>query len=92
MEILKAKLQTIQEETEAKKFSSERRNQIGTGDRSEKIRTYNILQDRVTDHRVRESWHNLSEIFAGKIDDIVNVLAEKAEAGFSEAEKVEDDD
>ncbi len=92
MEILKAKLQSIQEEEEAKKFSSERKNQIGTGDRSEKIRTYNILQDRVTDHRVRESWHNINEIFGGKIDDIINILAEKAESGMTKAELVSDDE
>jgi peptide chain release factor 1 len=75
MAILTAKLEVLHEEEEARKFSSERREQIGTGDRSEKIRTYNILQDRVTDHRIKESWHNIEKIFAGEIDQILETLA-----------------
>lgn len=75
MAILSAKLLVLKEEAEAKKFASARRNQIGTGDRSEKIRTYNILQDRVTDHRVKESWHNIEAIFEGKIEPIIEALA-----------------
>jgi peptide chain release factor 1 len=82
--ILTAKLQAIKEEEEAKKYASERKNQIGTGDRSEKIRTYNVLQDRVTDHRIKESWHNIEGIFAGGIEPIVTAIAEKSESGFTE--------
>ena len=67
MSILTAKLEMLEEEREAKQNASERKNQIGTGDRSEKIRTYNVLQDRVTDHRVKKSWHNIEQIFAGQI-------------------------
>lgn len=74
MAILTAKLEALKEEEEAKKFASERKNQIGTGDRSEKIRTYNVLQDRVTDHRIKESWHNIDSIFAGNIEDVVQSL------------------
>lgn len=74
MQILSAKLEQMQEEEEAKKHADERKAQIGTGDRSEKIRTYNYLQDRVTDHRLKESWHNLPKILAGDIDDIVEAL------------------
>lgn len=92
MEILQARLQMMKEEDEAKKFSSHRKDQIGSGDRSEKIRTYNILQDRVTDHRVKESWHNINAIFEGKIDDIINVLAEKGELAEAGAEGGEDED
>lgn len=77
MEIIQARLEAMKEEEEAKKFASNRKNQIGTGDRSEKIRTYNILQDRITDHRIKESWHNISTIFEGKLDDIINSLLEK---------------
>jgi len=74
MQILTAKLEMLHEEEEAKKHAAERKEQIGTGDRSEKIRTYNYLQDRITDHRVKESWHNLPKIMAGDIGDIVEAL------------------
>ncbi len=72
--ILSAKLEQLHEEKEAAKFAGERREQIGTADRSEKIRTYNLLQDRVTDHRVKESWHNLPAIFDGEIEAIIEAL------------------
>ena len=74
MQILVAKLEFLHEEEEAKKHAAERKAQIGTGDRSEKIRTYNYLQDRVTDHRLKASWHNLPKIMAGGIDEIVEAL------------------
>ncbi|MBI2410159.1 PCRF domain-containing protein [Candidatus Kaiserbacteria bacterium] len=74
MQILTAKLELLQEEKEAMEHAEERKAQIGTGDRSEKIRTYNYLQDRVTDHRLKESWHNLPKIMAGGIDEIVEAL------------------
>jgi peptide chain release factor 1 len=74
MQILVAKLEFLHEEEEARKHAAARKAQIGTGDRSEKIRTYNYLQDRVTDHRLKESWHNLPKILAGGIDDIINAL------------------
>jgi peptide chain release factor 1 len=71
MSILQAKLEVAEEEKMAKTISTERKNQIGTGDRSEKIRTYNFPQDRVTDHRIKQSWHNLEGILNGQIDDIL---------------------
>ncbi len=74
MQILTAKLEFLHEEEEAKKHSAERKAQIGTADRSEKIRTYNYLQDRITDHRIKESWHNLPKIMEGNIDDIIESL------------------
>jgi len=76
MQILSAKLEQLHDEEEARKHAAERKSQIGTGDRSEKIRTYNILQDRVTDHRINESWHNLPKIMAGNLDAIVEALRE----------------
>jgi peptide chain release factor 1 len=81
MQILSAKLETLHEEEEARKHAAERKGQIGTGDRSEKIRTYNYLQDRITDHRIKESWHNLPKIMAGNLDDIVDALKERAASG-----------
>ena len=88
MEILSAKLEALQEEEEAKQHSELRSGQIGTADRSEKIRTYNFLQDRVTDHRLKESWHNLPKIMQGYIDPIVEALqAAAAEGGVGPAEE-----
>lgn len=72
MAILIAKLEILKDEEEAAKFSKERKDQIGTADRSEKIRTYNILQDRITDHRIKESWHNIDKIMQGFLDDIID--------------------
>lgn len=80
MSILYARIDALKREEEVKSVSSERKEQIGTGDRSEKIRTYNILQDRVTDHRIKKSWSNIEKIFEGGIDDIVNTLEEEEEA------------
>jgi peptide chain release factor 1 len=74
MSILRAKIldEKLQKEEAAK--AKERKDQIGTGDRSEKIRTYNFLQDRVTDHRIKKSWHNLESIMAGNIKPIIDTL------------------
>ena len=74
MAVLLAKLDVFQEEQEAAKHAATRKEQIGTADRSEKIRTYNVLQDRVTDHRIREDWHNLPKLFAGGIEPIIEAL------------------
>lgn len=74
MQILSAKLEQLHEEEEAKKHAAVRKAQIGTGDRSEKIRTYNYLQDRLTDHRIKESWHNLPKLLAGNLDEVIETL------------------
>lgn len=86
MSMLMAKLSVLHEEAEARKFSANRKSQIGTGDRSEKIRTYNILQDRITDHRIKESWHNIDAIFDGNFEIIASALASVVgEEGLPEA-------
>ncbi len=81
MQILVAKIEQLHEEEEAKKHAATRKAQIGTGDRSEKIRTYNYLQDRVTDHRLKKSWHNLPKLLAGNIDDLVEALRAASDSG-----------
>lgn len=75
MSILIAKLEAKKEAEEASKYSANRKDQIGTADRSEKIRTYNILQDRITDHRIKQSWHNIEKIIAGEIEPIIDAVA-----------------
>lgn len=80
MELLRSRLFAYEEERKAKIAGSFRANQIGSGDRSEKIRTYNFPQDRLTDHRIGENFHNLPAIMEGGIQDIVSTLqtADKA--------------
>lgn len=84
--ILTAKLQQMKEEEEAKKYATDRKNQIGTGDRSEKIRTYNFPQDRITDHRIRKSWSNIPIIMEGEIEKMITALAQ-GEVGTDEDEE-----
>lgn len=86
LQILSAKLQELKDEEEAKKYADRRKNQIGTGDRSEKIRTYNILQDRITDHRIKKSWHNIETILQGDLSQILDAIQES----LVEQEKEED--
>lgn len=78
--ILAAKVEQLEDEKNLAK-NAELRSAVGTGDRSEKIRTYNILQDRVTDHRIKESWHGVEGILAGNISRIVETVRERAAAG-----------
>ena len=74
MEILKNKLFDIENKKRLTDESLKRKSQIGTAERAEKIRTYNFPQDRITDHRVKKSWHNLEEILAGNLDEIIETL------------------
>jgi len=77
LSILAAKIEAAEKEKAQQKLSAERKQQIGTGDRSEKIRTYNILQDRITDHRIKKSWSNIEKIFAGYLDPITESFIEE---------------
>lgn len=76
MRVLRSRLLQIKQEGEAKKRGDARKSQIGTGDRSEKIRTYNFPQDRVTDHRIGFSANNLPDFMNGNIDKMIDRLIE----------------
>jgi peptide chain release factor 1 len=80
LQLLTSRLQQMQDEKDARERAADRKQQVGTGDRSEKIRTYNFPQDRVTDHRIKESWSNLEAIMEGRLAPILEALA-AAEGG-----------
>lgn len=80
MEVLKARLYQMELEKQEQEVGSERRNKIGTGDRSEKIRTYNYPQNRVTDHRIGFSTMQLERVMDGEIDDIIEALITEDQA------------
>jgi len=75
MSILRSKLYEIQQQTEAQKLGINRKEQIGTADRSEKIRTYNFPDDRITDHRISKKWHNIEKILDGDLDPIIKAFS-----------------
>ncbi len=77
MKVLRSRLVQMEEEKKMKELGEARISQIGTGDRSEKIRTYNFPQDRVTDHRIKKSWSGLDNILDGNLEDIINNLKEE---------------
>lgn len=74
MMLLRSKLLNISRSAEAEKTVTARREQIGSSERAEKIRTYNFPQDRITDHRVKKSWHHIEDILAGNLDSIVSAF------------------
>jgi len=85
MEILRTKLAELARLEQTGNVSEERRKQVGTGDRSEKIRTYNFPQDRVTDHRIKESWSNIARTMDGDLDRIMEALQAAGPGASTEA-------
>ncbi|MFH0818604.1 MAG: peptide chain release factor 1 [Patescibacteria group bacterium] len=75
--VLKTRLLALKQEAEVKKLGDARRSQIGSGDRSEKIRTYNYPQDRITDHRIKQSWHEIENVLNGDLDKIIDAIKEE---------------
>ena len=76
MQILRAKLYDIELQKQQQEIAASRKSQIKSGDRSEKIRTYNFPQDRLTDHRIGLTLHNLAALLTGEIDELIAALAE----------------
>ncbi len=81
MRVLRARLKALYDSEREKELSDERKSQVGTGDRSERIRTYNFPQGRVTDHRVGVTLHRLETVLDGDIDELISALAAQEEAG-----------
>lgn len=77
LNIIRARVMAMEEEKKAKELSEKRKSQIGTGDRSEKIRTYNFPQDRLTDHRVNQNWNQLNNILNGSLGPITEAMIEE---------------
>jgi len=78
LEILKAKLLRMLQTQKKERLDELRRQQVGTADRSEKVKTYNFPQNRLTDHRIGKSWHNLRDIMNGKLDQVLKASADSA--------------
>jgi peptide chain release factor 1 len=74
LRILKSRLLQQEQERQKQKIAAKRRGQIGRGDRSEKIRTYNFPQDRITDHRIKKSWGQIEKVLSGDLSPIINSL------------------
>ena len=84
MSVLRARLLALKQRAQQEEISEARRAQVGTGERSEKIRTYNFPQDRVTDHRIGLTMHNLQAILDGEIDNLIDAVATSEQARLLE--------
>ena len=72
--MLRARIYEAEEERKTAEMSETRRAQVGSAERSEKIRTYNYPQDRITDHRIGKSWHNIEGVLNGDLDNVTKDL------------------
>ncbi len=88
MAVLRARLLDLEQRRQEGEITKERRSQVGSGERAEKIRTYNFPQDRITDHRTGLTMHNLPRIMAGEIDELIDAIATSEQAKQLEAQAV----
>jgi len=88
MSVLRARLLDLEQRKQEQEITKQRRSQVGTGDRSEKIRTYNFPQDRITDHRIGLNLHNLPHILEGELDELIDTLATTEQAKQLEEQMV----
>ena len=88
MRVLRARLQELEEQKQHEAQASERRQMVGSGDRSEKIRTYNFKENRVSDHRIQLTIHQLDLVMEGALDEIINALVTHYQAEKLKAETV----
>lgn len=88
LQVLRARIYDIRRQEEEAKYAGERKSKVGTGDRSERIRTYNFPQSRVTDHRIGLTLHKLDSVMNGDIDEIVNQLTVAEQAELLEKESM----
>ncbi len=77
MRVLRARLQELEEQKQHEALASERKQMVGSGDRSEKIRTYNFKENRVTDHRIGLTIHQLDKVLQGELDDLLDALRQE---------------
>ncbi|MDH4291663.1 MAG: peptide chain release factor 1, partial [Dehalococcoidia bacterium] len=85
MAVLRARLLDMEQRKQSESIDKERRMQVGSGQRAEKIRTYNFPQNRVTDHRINLSFHDLQQILEGELDEIIEALISKEQVEQLEA-------
>lgn len=91
MMVLRSRLLQKMEDEQKAKEMSERREMVGSGDRSDKIRTYNFPQDRITDHRIKQSWHSIDRILNGEISLVVDALKQAAKGKFTPSGDADED-
>ena len=86
MAVLRARILEREQSRQRQEIDSNRRAQVGSGDRAEKVRTYNFPQDRMTDHRAGYTRHSLPSLLDGDIDDVIDALAEQEQSRLLEAQ------
>ena len=88
MSVLRSRLLDIEQRKQESEITESRRSQVGSGERSEKIRTYNFPQDRLTDHRIGLTLHNLPRLLEGDLDELINAIASHQQAKQMESQLV----